>query len=106
VPTNTFRVTVIIETVPSILELEEIIFAFKHRIVAINAGKWNYLHSVVKRFKNLPSSSFKFRDRITNEDTFVKNFNRYVVHIAHKRGIHVIGGASNFVPRVHFPKAT
>ncbi len=98
--------TLIIESVNAILELEEIIFAFKHRVIGVNTGKWNYMFSVVKRFKNLPTCFLPFRDKVLLNDKFVLNFNRYIVHIAHKRGIHVIGGASNYVPRVHFPKAT
>lgn len=50
IKTNTFKVTVIIETVTAVIEIEEIIFAFKHRIVGINTGRWNYMHSIVKRF--------------------------------------------------------
>jgi len=92
--------------VTAILELEEIIFAFKHRVVGVNTGKWNYMHSIVKRFKNMPSCFLPFRDKVLLDEAFTVNFNKYVVHIAHKRGIHVIGGASNFVPRIHYPKAT
>lgn len=106
VPTNTFKVTVIIETVTSVIELEEIIFAFKHRIVGINTGRWNYMFSIVKRFQNSLCSFLDSRHKISNEDTFLSNFNRYVIHIGHKRGVHVIGGASNLIPREHFPKAT
>jgi malate synthase len=51
-PPNTFKVSVIVESVHSVLELEEIIFALKHRIVGLNAGRWNYIFSVVKSFKN------------------------------------------------------
>ncbi|CDW81162.1 malate synthase [Stylonychia lemnae] len=106
VPTNTFKVTVIVETVTAMLELEEIIFAFKHRIVGVNTGRWNYIFSIVKRFQHFQNSFIDSRHKISMEDKFMNNFNRYVVHIAHKRGIHVIGGASNYVPREHFPKAT
>eukprot|EP00347_Sterkiella_histriomuscorum_P014713 403359836 len=106
VQTNTFKVTVIIESVTALLEIEEIIFAFKHRIIGVNTGRWNYLFSVVKRFQLSPNSFIDSRNKINMEDQFMFNFNRYVVHIAHKRGIHAIAGASNYVPREHFPKAT
>ena len=85
----------IVETVTAILELDEIIFAFKHRIIGLNTGRWNYMFSVVKRFQNFQNCFIDSRNKITMEDMFMNNFNRYVVHIAHKRGIHVIGGASN-----------
>ena len=64
IPTNTFKVTLIIESVTAILELEEIIFAFKHRVIGVNTGKWNYMFSVVKRFKQLPSCFLPFRDKV------------------------------------------
>lgn len=51
-PANTFKVSVIVESVHAVLELDEIIFALKHRIVGLNAGKWNYMFSLVKTFKH------------------------------------------------------
>ena len=95
VPTNTFKVTVIIETFTAVIELEEIIFAFKHRIIGLNTGRWNYLFSVIKRFQFEQSSFLDARNKISIDDMFMTNFSRYIVHIGHKRGVHVIAGASN-----------
>lgn len=51
-PKNSFKVTVIVESVTALLQLDEIIFVLRDRIVGLNAGKWNYISSVVKRFRN------------------------------------------------------
>jgi malate synthase len=51
-PRYSFKATVIVESVTALLQLDEIIFALKDRIVGLNAGKWNYLSSVVKQFRN------------------------------------------------------
>jgi malate synthase len=48
---NSFKVTVVIESIIAVTQIDEIIFALKDRIVGINAGKWNYISSIVKRFR-------------------------------------------------------
>ena len=86
--------------------MDEIIFALRERIVGLNTGKWNYMGSLVKRFRNQISSMIDSRHQIKADALFLKRFNQYIVYTAHKRGIHAIGGASNFVPRLNQPKAT
>jgi malate synthase len=49
---NSFKVTVVIESILAVAQIEEIIFALKDRIVGLNAGKWNYISSIVKRFRS------------------------------------------------------
>lgn len=98
---NSFKVTVIVESVIALTQLDEIIFALKERIVGLNTGRWNYIGSIVKRFRNQISSMIDSRHQIYSDSPFLQSFNLYVVHIAHKRGIHAIGGASNFVPRLN-----
>ena len=100
-PPNTFKVSVIVESIYAVLELDEIIFTLKHRIVGLNAGRWNYMFSLVKTFKHHLNSLIPPRTQIRNSDRFLHTFNQYVVHIAHKRGIHAIGGTSNQIPRMH-----
>ena len=50
VPQNSFKVTLIVESITAVFQLEEIMYALKHRLVALNAGKWNYMVSLLKRF--------------------------------------------------------
>lgn len=93
--------TVIVESVVAMIQLDEIVFALKERIVGLNTGKWNYMSSIVKRFRTQMNSMIDSRHQIDHNSNFLKSFNEYVVHTAHKRSIHAIGGASNYVPRMH-----
>jgi len=103
---NSFKVTVIVESVSALFELDEIIFILRKRIVGLNAGRWNYLASLAKRFKFDPSSQLQPRNDIETNEPYLQAFNQQIVHVAHKRGLHAIGGASNFTARFYFPKAT
>jgi malate synthase len=106
VPKNSFKVCVIVESIYVILELEEIIFAMKHRIVGLNTGRWNYMATILASYHQDITSLIKPRMKITVDEPFLDAFNRHVVHLAHKRGIHAIGGASNYIPRSNSSKAT
>lgn len=96
--------TVVVESVTALLQLDEIVFALKDRIVGLNAGKWNYLSSVVKRFSNEYQSLIDPRSQIKADSPILKAFYLKVVHTAHRRGMHAIGGASNYLPKMNQPK--
>lgn len=106
VPQYSFKVNIIVESIYILLELEEIIFAFKHRIVGLNTGRWNYMASILHSYSKDLTSLIKPRMKISHNEPFLEAFNRHVVHLAHKRGIHAIGGASNYIPSSNSAKAT
>jgi malate synthase len=106
VPRYSFKVTVIVESITAVFELDEIIFHLKHRLVGLNTGRWNYINSILKRFASYSTPVFLPRDHINSDAPFLKAFNSHVVHSAHKRGVHAIGGASNYLPKLNNPKAT
>ena len=107
VPQYTFKVTLIVDSVIALHELDEIVFGLRSRLVALNAGKWNYLSSLVKRYQSQPSSQIESRSQIKVESSStLQAFNLKVVHTAHKRGIHAIGGANRLIPRANMPKVT
>lgn len=105
-PLNSFKVTVVVESVVALSQLDEIVFALRERIVGLNAGKWNYLSSIVKRYRNQPQSMIEPRHLIKPYAPYLASLMLQVVHTAHRRGIHAIGGASEHVPRINQPKAT
>ncbi|TNV80021.1 hypothetical protein FGO68_gene9116 [Halteria grandinella] len=105
-PANSFKITFVVESVLALSQLEEIVFALKERLVGLNTGRWNYIGSVVKRFRNFPSSQIEARHSLSNEASFLQAFQSQILNIAHKRGIHAIGGTSSFVPRENQPKLT
>jgi malate synthase len=106
-PKNSFKITVIVESVLALSLLEEIVYLFRERIVGLNVGRWNYISSIVKRFKSDPIlQCIESRHSLTTDVSFLQILNQYVVHIAHKRGIHAIAGPSSYVPRENQPKIT
>jgi malate synthase len=62
VPKHSFKVTIIVESLTALLELEEIVFVMRKRIVGLNSGRWNYLASILKRFHKDPASLIKPRN--------------------------------------------
>jgi malate synthase len=62
IPKHSFKVSIIVESVSALLELEEIIFVMRKRVVGLNAGRWNYMASILKRFHKDPASLIKPRN--------------------------------------------
>jgi len=106
VPENSFKVNLIVESISAIFELEEIMFVLKQIIVGLNRGKWNYIFSIIKRFRHFPDPVLPPRNKIDNDEPFLNAFNSFVVYAAHKRGMHAIAGASNYLPKTSNIKET
>lgn len=103
---HTLKCSVIIEHITAAMEIEEIIFFLRDYIVGINVGRWNFIFSIIKTFRyesmlNLPS-----RNLITLHSEYMEAFSKRMVHLGHKRGVHVIGGVSNVIPRKQSPEIT
>ena len=96
---HSIKVNLIVDNVYSLFQLEEIIFALKDRLVGVNAGRWGFLASLQLRSKFEKRRLFlEERNDVLIDDDFLVGFNRYIIHIAHKRGLHCMGGASAFTP--------
>lgn len=91
------KATVLIETILAAFCMEEIIFSLKDYCIGLNAGRWDYIFSVIKKFS---SRNFTFPDRsqITMTVPFMKAYQELLVHICHKREVFAMGGMSAFVP--------
>lgn len=97
-PQATIRATVLIETVTAAFEMDEIIYSLKDYIVGLNAGRWDYIFSFIKRLHNRKEFIFSDRSMITMNTPFMDSYCRLLVQTCHKRGIHAIGGMSAFIP--------
>lgn len=106
VPENSFKVTLIVESISAIFELEEIMFVLQQRLIGLCTGKWNYIFSIIKRFKSHPDPILPPRNKIENDEPFLIALDKFIVHTAHKRGMHAINGASNYLPKVSSMKET
>lgn len=98
-PKGSIRCTVLIETIGAAFEMEEILFELKSSITALNAGRWDYIFSIIKKFQNNQKLILPDRGSITMRVPFMKAYADLLVHTCHKRGAHAMGGMSAFVPK-------
>ncbi|MEO1049152.1 MAG: malate synthase A [Bacteroidota bacterium] len=95
IPNGTIKVTVLIETITAAFEMEEILYELKDHIAALNAGRWDYIFSAIKKFNDqiLPD-----RGSVTMNVPFMDAYARLLVQVCHKRNAHAIGGMAAFIP--------
>merc|ERR1712166_1647538 len=93
---NSTKVTVLIETFPSIFQTHEIIYALKDRIVGLNCGRWDYIYSMMKSLNT--KTEFPDRNTLTMDQPFLEAYVEQIVNTCHQRGIHAMGGMSAFIP--------
>jgi malate synthase len=89
---------VLIETVLAAFEMEEILYELRDHILGLNAGRWDYLFSVIKKFRNTPGFVLPDRAQITMSVPFMRAYTELLVRSCHKRGAHAIGGMAAFIP--------
>ncbi|MCC6276608.1 MAG: malate synthase A [Oligoflexia bacterium] len=101
---GTIRATVLVETILASLEMEEILFELRDHICALNAGRWDYIFSAIKKFRNDPKVCFPDRSSITMTVPFMRAYTELLVKTCHKRGAHAIGGMAAFIPSRRDPQ--
>ena len=101
---GTIRATVLIETLPAAFEMDEILYELREHASGLNAGRWDYLFSVIKRLG--PSGDFTLPDRVrlTMTVPFMRAYTELLVRTCHHRAAHAIGGMAAFVPSRRDPK--
>ena len=104
---GTIRATVLIETIPAAFEMEEILYELKDHCAGLNAGRWDYVFSIIKNFRGR-GSSFVLPDRARIKMTvpFMTAYTDLLVATCHKRGAYAIGGMSAFIPNRRDPEVT
>jgi malate synthase len=99
IPYGTIRATALIETFPAAFEMEEILYELRDHSAGLNAGRWDYIFSVIKSYRTR-GEEFLLPDRgaITMTVPFMRAYTTLLVRTCHRRGAHAIGGMSAFVP--------
>jgi malate synthase len=99
IPRGTVRATVLIETIPAAFEMDEILFELREHSAGLNAGRWDYLFSMIKVFRTR-SEEFLLPDRnaVTMAAPMMRAYTDLLVRTCHKRGAHAIGGMAAFIP--------
>lgn len=98
-PRGTIRATVLVETIPAAFEMEEILYVLRDHMAGLNAGRWDYIFSIIKHYRGR-GARFVLPDRseVTMTVPFMRAYTELLVKTAHKRGAHAIGGMSAFIP--------
>lgn len=106
-PVGTIRATVLIETIPAAFQMEEILYELRDHCAGLNAGRWDYIFSVIKMHRTR-GCSFITPDRaaITMTVPFMRAYTELLVKTCHARGAHAIGGMSAFIPNRANPEAS
>jgi malate synthase len=107
IPVGTIRATVLIETIPAAFEMQEILYELREHISGLNAGRWDYLFSVIKKFRDA-GEKFILPDRNSVGMTapFMRAYTELLVSTCHQRGAFAMGGMAAFIPNRRDPEVT
>ncbi len=97
-PVGTIKATVLIETLPAAFQTEEILWALREHIVALNCGRWDYIFSYIKRQRSDPSKVLPDRAQVTMLAPFMRKYALHVIKTCHAHGAFAMGGMSAFIP--------
>lgn len=103
---GTIRATVLIETLPAAFEMEEILYVMRDHIAGLNAGRWDYIFSIIKNYRGRSRFVLPDRSEVTMTVPFMRAYTELLVKTCHKRGAHAIGGMSAFIPNRRDPEVT
>lgn len=104
-PRGTVRATVLIENILAAFEMEEILFELREHASGLNAGRWDYIFSVIKKFRDRPAMILPDRAQVTMEAPFMRAYSDLLVQTCHRRGAHAIGGMAAYIPSRKDPLA-
>ncbi len=100
-PHGQIKVTVLIETLPAVFEMDEILHALRERIVGLNCGRWDYIFSYLKTFRGHADRILPERGQVTMTQPFLKAYSELLIKTCHRRGAHAMGGMAAQIPINH-----
>ncbi len=95
---GTIKCTVLIETILAAFEIDEILYELRDYIVGLNCGRWDYIFSYIKKFRNHPEFVLPDRGQVTMTTHFLHSYSLLVIKTCHRRGAHAIGGMAAQIP--------
>jgi malate synthase len=105
VPHGTIRATVLIETITAAFEMDEILFELREHMAGLNAGRWDYLFSIIKNFRDAgPAFTLPDRNAVTMDAPMMRAYSDLLVATCHRRGAFAIGGMAAFIPSRRDPE--
>lgn len=98
IPRGTIRATVLIETILAAFEMEEILYELRDHAAGLNAGRWDYIFSLIKKFSGRENFLLPDRSQVVMTVPFMRAYTELLVRTCHRRGAHAIGGMAAFIP--------
>jgi malate synthase len=105
IPQGTIRATVLIETILAAFEMHEILWELRPHSAGLNCGRWDYIFSFIKKFRNRPDFMLPNRAQVTMTVHFLASYVDLLIQTCHKRGIHAMGGMAAQIPIKNDPEA-
>ncbi len=105
IPLGTIKATCLIETILASFELNEILYELRDHSAGLNCGRWDYIFSFIKRFRNQPSFLLPNRAQVGMAVPFMKAYSELVIQTCHRRGAHAMGGMAAQIPIKNDPEA-
>ena len=104
VPRGTIKATVLIETILAAFEMDEILYELREHSAGLNAGRWDYIFSVIKKLGRRPEFVLPDRAQVTMAVPFMRSYCELLVKTCHRRGAHAMGGMAAFIPSRRDPE--
>src|SRR6184192_2996517 len=98
IPQGTIRATVLIETIPAAFEMDEILYELREHSAGLNCGRWDYIFSCIKKFRNKPGFLLADRAQITMTTHFMRSYSLLCIKTCHRRNIFAMGGMAAQIP--------
>jgi malate synthase len=105
VPRGTIKATVLIETILAAFEMDEILYELREHSAGLNCGRWDYIFSIIKKFRNRPDFVLPDRDQVTMTVHCMRSYSLLAIRTCHRRGAHAIGGMAAQIPIRDDPRA-
>jgi malate synthase len=106
IPRGTIKATVLIENILAAYEMDEILYELREHAAGLNAGRWDYIFSVIKKFRHDPDFILPDRSQVTMTVPFMHAYTELMVKTCHRRGAHAVGGMAAFIPNRRDPDVT
>ena len=98
---GTIRATALIETLPAVFQMDEILYEMRDYIAGLNCGRWDYIFSYIKTFRNHPDKVLPERAQVGMSVPFLRNYSRLLIQTCHRRGAFAMGGMAAQIPIKH-----
>ncbi len=104
-PRGTIKATVLIETILATFEMDEILYELREHSAGLNCGRWDYIFSAIKKFRNIPYYILPDRAQVTMTTHFMHSYSLLAIKTCHRRNVHAIGGMAAQIPIKNNPQA-